>query len=55
MRPPIAALLVTACITQNPAFDGQAGTHGDAVCMRYDDYASLARPVVGSFAMRPCC
>jgi Ala-tRNA(Pro) deacylase len=30
-----------------------AGTHRDAVCMRYDDVARLARPIVGRFAMRP--
>ena len=29
------------------------GTHADAVCMRYDDFAAVAKPVVGSFAMRP--
>jgi Ala-tRNA(Pro) deacylase len=27
-----------------------AGTHTDAVCMRYEDFAELARPVVGRFA-----
>ena len=30
-----------------------AGTHGDAVAMRYDDYASITHPIVGRFARRP--
>lgn len=28
------------------------GTHGDAVLMRYDDFAAIARPIVGRFAER---
>jgi Ala-tRNA(Pro) deacylase len=30
-----------------------AGTHGDAVSMRYEDFAAIAHPIVGSFAWRP--
>jgi Ala-tRNA(Pro) deacylase len=30
-----------------------AGTHTDAVAMRYRDFASITRPVVGRFAVRP--
>lgn len=30
-----------------------AGTHGDAVAMLYDDYAAIAHPIVGRFARRP--
>jgi Ala-tRNA(Pro) deacylase len=30
-----------------------AGTHVDAVCMRWDDFAAVAKPTVGSFDMRP--
>jgi Ala-tRNA(Pro) deacylase len=29
-----------------------AGTHSDAVCMRYGDFAALTRPVIGRFAER---
>ncbi len=29
------------------------GSHADAVSMRWDDFAALARPVVGRFARRP--
>lgn len=30
-----------------------AGTHRDAVCLRYQDFAAICRPIVGSFAERP--
>jgi hypothetical protein len=30
-----------------------AGTHGDAVKMRYEDFAAIAHPIVGRFARRP--
>jgi len=30
-----------------------AGTHGDAVRMRYEDFAAIAHPIVGRFARRP--
>jgi Ala-tRNA(Pro) deacylase len=30
-----------------------AGTHGDAVSMRYADFAAIAHPIVGRFARRP--
>lgn len=29
-----------------------AGTHGDAVRMRYEDFAAIAHPIVGRFARR---
>lgn len=29
------------------------GTHADAICMRYVDFAELAQPIVGCFAERP--
>ena len=32
------------------AFNG--GTHSDAICMRYDDFAEITRPIVGRFAER---
>ena len=58
--PPLGPLynqpvFVDVALAAEPQIVFNAGTHGDAVCMRYVDYASLARPVVGSFAMRPCC
>jgi Ala-tRNA(Pro) deacylase len=30
-----------------------AGTHTDAVVMRYDDFVAITRPIVGRFAYRP--
>ena len=30
-----------------------AGTHGDAVSMRYEDFAAIAHAIVGRFARRP--
>ncbi len=30
-----------------------AGTHTDAVVMRYDDFVAITRPIVGRFANRP--
>jgi len=30
-----------------------AGTHGDAVSMRYEDFAAITHPIVGRFARRP--
>ena len=31
-------------------FDG--GTHGDAIAMRYTDFAAITRPIIGRFSMR---
>ena len=30
-----------------------AGTHADAVCMLYRDFAAITKPIVGSFGRRP--
>ncbi|MGE3955476.1 MAG: aminoacyl-tRNA deacylase [Vicinamibacterales bacterium] len=56
--PPLGPLynqpvFVDIALAAQPQVVFNGGTHGDAVCMRYDDFAALARPVVGSFAMRP--
>jgi len=32
-----------------------AGTHGDAIRMRYEDFAAIAHPIVGRFARREVC
>ena len=58
--PPLGPLyhqpvFVDVALAAEPQIVFNGGTHGDAVCMRYDDFAALARPVVGSFAMRPAC
>lgn len=56
--PPLGPLynqpvFVDIALAAEPQVVFNGGTHADAVCMRYDDYAALAKPVVGSFAMRP--
>ena len=38
-------------VEEQIVFNG--GTHGDAVSMRYEDFAAIARPIVGRFARRP--
>jgi Ala-tRNA(Pro) deacylase len=32
-----------------------AGTHGDAIRMRYCDFAAIAHPIAGDFAVREAC
>jgi len=56
--PPLGPLyhqpvFVDVALAAEPQVVFNGGTHADAVCMRYDDFAALAHPVVGSFAMRP--
>ncbi len=56
--PPLGPLydqpvFVDIALAAQPQVVFNGGTHGDAVCMRYDDFAALAKPVVGSFAQRP--
>lgn len=56
--PPLGPLynqpvFVDIALAAEPQVVFNGGTHGDAICMRYDDFAALARPVVGSFAIRP--
>lgn len=56
--PPLGPLykqpvFVDIAVAVEPQIVFNGGTHADAVCMRYDDFAALAKPVVGSFAIRP--
>jgi hypothetical protein len=30
-----------------------AGTHTEAICMHYGDFAELAKPIVGAFGRSP--
>jgi Ala-tRNA(Pro) deacylase len=46
------AVFVDETIAGDEEIVFNAGTHADAVCMRYADYAALARPTVGRFAER---
>jgi Ala-tRNA(Pro) deacylase len=44
---------VDEALTYDDEIVFNAGTHSDAICMRYGDYAAIAQPVVGRFAERP--
>src|SRR5690349_5189464 len=46
------AVYVDEALTHDDEIVFNAGTHTDAVCMRYADFAVLARPIVGRFAER---
>lgn len=47
------SVFVDIALAAEPQIVFNGGTHADAVCMRYDDFAAIAKPVVGSFAIRP--
>jgi Ala-tRNA(Pro) deacylase len=47
------AVYVDETLTEDDEIVFNAGTHADAICMRYDEYAALARPIVGRFTDRP--
>ena len=47
------SVFVDIALAAEPQVVFNGGTHADAVCMRYDDFAAVAKPVVGSFAIRP--
>jgi Ala-tRNA(Pro) deacylase len=46
-------LYVDEALAEEEEIVFNAGTHGDAVRMRYDDFAAIAHPIVGRFARRP--
>jgi Ala-tRNA(Pro) deacylase len=43
-------VFVDTSMVGDPEMVFNAGTHTDAVCMHYNDFAELARPIVGTFA-----
>jgi Ala-tRNA(Pro) deacylase len=52
--PPLGPLyrqnvFVEEALTDEERIVFNAGTHGDAVVMRYADFAALTRPVIGRF------
>ncbi len=56
--PPFGAVyghrvFVDRCLVGEPEMVFNAGTHTEAICMHYGDFAALAKPVVGAFARRP--
>jgi Ala-tRNA(Pro) deacylase len=46
-------VFVDETLTQEEDIVFNGGTHTDAICMRYVDFAALAHPVVGRFSERP--
>ena len=55
--PPIGSIyrqpvFVDASLAAEEEIVFNAGTHVDAIAMAYEDFAALARPTVGRFAMR---
>jgi Ala-tRNA(Pro) deacylase len=45
-------LFIDEALTREEQIVFNGGTHTDAICMRYGDFAELARPIVGQFAVR---
>ena len=46
-------VFVEPCLVGEPEMVFNAGTHKDAICMHYWDFAELAKPIVGSFGQSP--
>jgi Ala-tRNA(Pro) deacylase len=45
-------VFVDRTLVDDPEIVFNAGTHADAIRMRYEDFASLVQPVVGQFSQR---
>lgn len=46
------AVFVDEALTMDDEIVFNAGTHQDAICMRYGDFAAITQPIVGRFAER---
>ena len=46
-------VFVERCFVGEPEMVFNAGTHTDCLCMHYNDFAEMVRPVVGSFGLNP--
>ena len=46
------AVFVDQALAKEDRIAFNAGTHGDAVLMRFEDFAAVAQPMVGRFALR---
>src|SRR4029077_7160471 len=56
--PPFGAVyghrvFVDQCLVGEPEMVFNAGTHTEAICMHYGDFAELAKPLVGAFGRPP--
>jgi Ala-tRNA(Pro) deacylase len=45
-------VFVDEALTREHDIVFNGGTHADAICMRYADFAELAKPIVGRFSQR---
>jgi Ala-tRNA(Pro) deacylase len=46
-------VFVERCLVGEPEMVFNAGTHTEAICMHYGDFAELAKPIVGAFGRPP--
>jgi len=46
-------VFVDRCFVGEPEMVFNAGTHTDALCMHYNDFADIVHPIVGSFGTPP--
>lgn len=46
-------VFVDRCFVGEPEMVFNAGTHTDALCMHYNDFADIVHPIVGSFGVPP--
>jgi Ala-tRNA(Pro) deacylase len=46
-------VFVDRCLVGEPEMVFNAGTHTEAICMHYGDFAALAKPIVGAFGRSP--
>lgn len=46
-------VFVEECFRGDPEMVFSAGTHTDSLCMHYNDFVDLVKPVVGAFGLRP--
>src|SRR6185369_2676061 len=46
-------VLVDRCLVGEPEMVFNAGTHTEAICMHYGDFADLAQPLIGAFGRAP--
>ena len=44
-------IFVDQALAAEPLIAFEAGTHGDAIAMRYADFAAITKPIVGRFSM----
>ena len=47
------SVFVDVALAAQPEIAFNAGTHTEAICMRWADFAKTIRPIVGAFAERP--